>query len=298
MSSTPDQLELDLHGEEKSLPLPRLKLNDGNEIPMLAYGLGTADFKENGMPVNQIIVKLTTQAIKAGFRHLDSAEVDGNEEELGLAINSAGVPRETLYIVTKLFNFHTNPKEAIEASLKRMALEYVDLYLIHSPFHAGSNIKLQETWADFEDIKRSGKARSIGVSNFSQKHLETVLKTAIIPPAINQIKHHPYLQQNDLLEFHRKHHIAVAAYGTLTPLTQTIDGLIPSIWSTMAAKYGVSEPVVGLRWGLEQDIVIITTTSQEQRMKEIVSRVTTFSLSENDLEAINQAGQQQGFRGS
>lgn len=154
-------------------------------------------------------------AIKAGYTHLDGADGYSNEAELGQAIREAGVPREKLYVVTKCSKVPP-PGESIETcletSLKKLGLAYVDLYLIHDPFFAdGKPEELQVRWAQMEKIKESGRAKSIGVSNYLQKHLEVVLQTAKIPPAINQIEFHPYLQHGSLVDYHREKGIAVSS---------------------------------------------------------------------------------------
>lgn len=183
----------------------------------IAYGLGTANFKKgpNKDKIDPKIIADTVTAIKAGYTHLDGADGYSNEEELGRAIREAGVPREQLYVVTKCSDVPP-PGESIETafelSLKKLGVEYVDLYLIHAPYFAdGKPDEMQAKWAQMEKIKESGRARSIGVSNFLQGHLETVLQTAKVPPAINQIEFHPYLQHGKLLDFHREKGIAVSA---------------------------------------------------------------------------------------
>ncbi|KAK1974866.1 aldo/keto reductase [Colletotrichum cereale] len=282
---------------EETSSIPYLKLNDGNAIPMLAYGLGTANFKAGNTGIDYKIVNVTAEAIKAGFRHIDGAEAYGNEQELGLAIKRAGVPRENLYIVTKFYNFSCRPKQAIRASLERLELDYVDLYLIHAPFLTSSSVELQGFWAELEDIKKAGHARSIGVSNFSVSHLETILETATIPPSVNQIEYHPHLQQTELLDFQKKHNIVVAAYGPLLPLNRNISSLVPGIWRRLAKKHGVSESDVGLRWSIEQGVVAITTTSRSCRMRSILSHLPEFSLSQDEVNSITEAGKAKRFRG-
>ncbi|KAF4985478.1 hypothetical protein FGRMN_11190 [Fusarium graminum] len=278
--------------------MPKLGLNDGNEIPLLAYGLGTANFKKGeGTEFDQAVVTNTLKAIHSGFFHLDGAEMYGNEEELGAAIKQSGVPREKLYIVTK-FNSTRNQdvQTAFDISMDKLGLDYVDLYLIHAPFFAKTPEDLQRVWASMEDIKRSGRARSIGVSNFIQEHLESILDAAKIPPAINQIEYHSYLQHGDLLEFHRKHNIATSAYAPLTAITRARPGPVDAVYAELAKKYDVSEGDVALRWCIDQNIVKITTSSSQQRLKNYSERLFGFRLTTEEVESITEAGQQKHFR--
>ncbi|KAG5933324.1 hypothetical protein E4U53_001027 [Claviceps sorghi] len=275
---------------------PLLKLSDGNEIPVLAYGLGTANYKSDS-GFDQGIVDATKQAVDVGFRHLDGAEVYGNEEELGAAIKASGIPRDQLFVTTKLHPSQKRPTEqAFEHSLKKLGLDYVDLYLIHAPYAAKSEEDLQQTWADMEAIKASGRAKSIGVSNFLQEHVETILKTAKIPPAINQIEFHPYLQHGDLVEFHKKHNIAVACYGPLIPITKAKGGPIDPIWTELAKKYGVSESEIGLRWVIDQGLVAVTTSSKRDRLEGFLSKLPSFALTKEEVTRITEAGKQKHFR--
>uniref|UniRef100_A0A8H7N8I2 NADP-dependent oxidoreductase domain-containing protein n=1 Tax=Bionectria ochroleuca TaxID=29856 RepID=A0A8H7N8I2_BIOOC len=166
-----------------SFDIPKVKLNDGKEIPVVGYGLGTANYKNDpNSGIDESLIELTKQAILTGYRHLDGAEVYGNEQELGAGIKAAGVPREELFVTTKInANHKKNALEAFDISLKKLGLEYVDLYLLHGPWFADTEEELQERWAQLETIKESGRAKSIGVSNFLQEHIETILKTAKIP---------------------------------------------------------------------------------------------------------------------
>ncbi|OAA52391.1 aldo/keto reductase [Beauveria brongniartii RCEF 3172] len=284
--------------------LPQLKLNDGTTIPMLGYGLGTANFKsaDSKGKFDQTVVKHTKEAIANGFRHLDGAEGKYTlfqPEELGAAIKEGGVLREELYITTKLPALgKTNTQERFDASLKKLGVDYVDLYLIHGPWFAeGSEEALQQKWAELEAIQASGKAKSIGVSNFLQEHLEAILKTAKVVPAINQIEFHPYLQHGNLLAFHRKHGIAVAAYGPLTPIVRARGGPVDARWAELAKKYGVTEGEVGLRWCIDQGIVTLTTTSNSDRMHRFVAQVPKFKLTPKEVEEIAELGNQKHFRG-
>jgi diketogulonate reductase-like aldo/keto reductase len=279
--------------------IPSLKLNDGNEIPFLGYGLGTARYKPDpNSPEDPELVKTVVQAIKTGYYHLDGAEVYGNEKELGTAIKEAGVPREKLYVTTKISGTKVqNTQEAFELSLKKLGLDYVDQYLIHAPYFAnGSEADLQAKWADLEAIHASGKAKSIGVSNFLQKDLEAILKTAKIIPAINQIEYHPYLQHGDLVDFHRKHGIATSAYGPLTAIVRAAPGPLDGTYDELARKYGVTPGEIALRWVIDQGIVALTTSGSEQRLKQY-QKIALFKLTPKEVETISEIGKKKNFRG-
>ncbi|CEI69780.1 hypothetical protein FVEN_g7349 [Fusarium venenatum] len=260
--------------------IPSYKLNDGNEIPVLAFGLGTALFKKDSKTgLDQHVVDITTKAIKAGYRHLDGAEVYGNEEELGQAIKAGGVPREQLYVTTKIpAEKKGSAIDAFDVSLKKLGLEYVDLYLIHGPWE-------------------SGRAKSIGVSNFLQVHLEPILKTAKVKPAINQIEYHPYLQHGNLLDFHKKHNIAVSAYGPLTPIVTAKGGPVDPLYTKLAEKYGVTESEVGLRWVIDQDIIALTTSNKVERLDGYLSKIPKFKLTQDEIAEISKLGAEKHFRG-
>lgn len=230
---------------------------------------------------------------------MDGADGYGNEAELGLAIKEAGVSREKLYVTTKLSKPSASKtvEEDFSASLERLGLDYVDLYLIHSPFFAdGDPALLQAKWAELEAIRASGRARSIGVSNFLQRHLEVVLETARVPPAINQIEFHPYLQHGSLLQFHRERAIAVSAYSGLSALTRAGPGPLDDVYPALARKYGVSEGEVALRWILDQGVVAITTSSSEERLKSFLTKVPSFKLTPAEVQLIADKGGEKHFR--
>ncbi len=147
-----------------------------------------------------------------------------------------------------------------------------------------------------EQVQRSGLAKSIGVSNYLPQHLEATLKTAEVVPAINQIEFHPYLQHPKLLEYHKKHHIATAAYAPLTAVTKAQPGPVDEYMAALAKKYGVSEGEISLRWCIDQDIVAITTSAKEQRMSDYL-RAATFKLTPKEIKTIAELGDQKHFRG-
>lgn len=221
----------------------------------------------------------------------------GNEEELGAAIRASGFPREKLYVVTKLNGWKKQDvQKAFDTSLKKLGLDYVDLYLIHAPFFAEKPGDLQEAWATLELIKESGKAKSIGVSNFIQEHLETILATAKVPPAINQIEYHPYLQHGNLIDYHRKNNIAISAYAPLTAIIRARPGPVDALYENLAKKYGVTEGDIALRWCIDQDIVVITTSSSGERLKSYMRNVWSFKLIPEEIEGISMMGKQKHFR--
>lgn len=204
-------------------------------------------------------------------------------------------------MVTKCTNV-PGPDGSIETcfaeSLRKLGLDYVDLYLIHSPFFAdGNKAELQAKWAQMERIRASGRARSIGVSNFVATHLDAILATAEVPPAINQIEYHPYLQHGDLLAYHREKGIAVSAYAPLTAITRAKPGPLDGAYAPLAKKYGVSEGEVALRWVIDQGIVAITTSSREERLKSFLTKVPSFKLTPAEVKEIADKGKGKNFRG-
>ena len=223
----------------------------------------------------------------------------GNEKEVGLAIKKSGVAREKLYITTK-YDGSVQPLDIAESfalSLKTLDLEYVDQYLIHDPFFANGSAKaLQDAWAVMESILASGKARTIGVSNFLQKDLEAVLETAKVIPAINQIEYHPYLQHGDLIAFHKKNGIATSAYSPLTAVTKASPGPLDGTYEALAKKYGVTTGDVALRWVIDQGIVALTTSTNEDRLKGY-QKVGLFKLTPKEVEDIRITGLEKNFRG-
>lgn len=188
-------------------------------------------------------------------------------------------------------------EEAFSASLKRLKLDYVDLYLIHHPFWAKTPEELQKAWGELEAIKESGRARSIGVSNYLQEHLETTLQTAKIPPAVNQIEFHPYLQHGDLIDFCRRNRIAVEAYGPLMAITKAPGGPVDPIYQALGKKYGVGEADIALRWCLDQGIIAVTTSRNEQRLRTFTSNLVAFKLTPGEVEDIAETGKKKHFRG-
>lgn len=222
-----------------------------------------------------------------------------NEEELGIAIKESGVLREAVYVTTKAScRDERSLEESFSASLKRLGLEYVDLYLLHSPFWAKSPVELQAKWAELEAIKASGRVKSIGVSNFLIDHIETILATAKTPPAINQIELHPWLPRTELVAYLREKNIAVSAYGPLTAVIKAAKGdALEEAYAELARKYGVGPSEIGLRWCIDNGIVAITTSSNEGRMRQYQTKIPGFKLTPKEVEKISQLGSEKHYRG-
>lgn len=221
-----------------------------------------------------------------------------NEAGVGAGIKASGVPREKLFVVTKVVGTKDQDVQAsLDASLSKLGLDYVDLYLVHLPFAAGSPEGLQSIWAQMEAIKGSGKVKSIGVSNFTQEDLEIVLKSAKTLPAVNQIEFHPYLQHDGLLDFHRQHNIATCAYSTLAALVAASPGPVDDAYAELAQKYGVTDSDIALRWCLDQDIVAITTSKSEKRLQGYLKNVFRFKLTPDEVQRISELGKQKHYQG-
>ena len=164
-------------------------------------------------------------------------------------------------------------------------------FLLHSPYWTESDTDLQAAWKIMESIKASGKARSIGVSNYTAAHLQSTLATATIPPSINQIEHHPYMQNEDLLNFARGHGIATSAYGALAPLTRNHEGPLDETLREIGKKHNVSPGMICLKWCLESGIVVVTTSSKEERLAEY-TKLPDLRLSEEEMVMISEKGKE------
>ena len=272
------------------IKIPTTKLPDGAPIPVLGYGTGTAWFKKDAnSPLDKNLVEATKKAIENGYMHLDGAEVYNTEPELGQAIKESKVAREKLFVTTKVMPNIADIPAALDASLKKLGLDYVDLYLIHAPFFAKSDADLQEKWADMEKLLASGKTKAIGVSNYMRPHIDATLATAKVRPAMNQIEYHPYLQHGDLVPYLKNKDIRVAAYGPLIPVVKKSGGPLDPKLDELARKYGVNPGEILLRWSIDMGIIPITTTSKEQRMSDML-RVFTFKLNPKEVEDITNIG--------
>jgi 2,5-diketo-D-gluconate reductase A len=251
-----------------------VRLNDGAEIPQIGFGVWQVE--------NAQAPKAVQAAIEAGYRSIDTAAIYGNEEGVGAGIRAAGVPREQLFVTTKLWNDRhgaQNARKSFDESLKRLRLEYVDLYLIHWPTPR-ANLYV-ETWKALAEIKNSGRARSVGVSNFKVPHLERLLGETGIIPSINQIELHPRFQQKAQREFHANHNIATESWSPLGQGRVMKDPLIAGI----AAKHDRTPAQVALRWHIQNGLVAIPKSVTPARIVENF-QVFDFELTADDMAKI------------
>lgn len=222
----------------------------------------------------------------------------GNESGVGAGIKASGVPREKLFVTTKVVGTKgQDVQAALDRSLEQLGLDYLDLYLVHVPYAAGSPKELQRIWSEMEAVKASGKVKSIGVSNFEQEDIEVILETAKTIPAINQVEYHPYLQHGTLVEFLRQKNIATAAFSPLTAVTKARPGPLDDTYSELATNHGVTEGDVALRWCIDQGIVAITTSHSEERLQGYLSKIPSFKLTGEEVKRISEIGKQKNYQG-
>jgi len=246
-----------------------------NGVKMPWFGLGV--FKvEDGTEV----IDSVKAAIKNGYRSIDTAAVYKNEEGVGEAIRECGVPREELFITSKVWNSdqgYESTLQAFETTLQKLGLKYLDLYLVHWPVKG----KYTETWKALEQLYKDGRVRAIGVSNFHIHHLQDVLEIAEIKPMINQVEYHPRLTQEELHTFCKEHSIQLEAWS---PLMQGQLLEHPAL-QEIATKYNKSTAQIILRWDLQNEVVTIPKSIKEHRIIENAN-IFDFNLSAEDMKAI------------
>ena len=254
--------------------IPSAALSDGVEIPQLGFGV----FQVPPEDTQQVV----EEALAAGYRHIDTAAAYRNEAGVGKAIAAAGLPREEVFVTTKLWNSeqgYESTLAACENSLEQLGLEHVDLYLIHWP--VPSEDRYLDTWRAFERIAEEGRSRSIGVSNFRVEDLARLEAEAERQPSVNQIELHPHLQQAELRSWHDEHAIATEAWSPLAQGEVLEDETI----ATIAAHHEKTAAQTILRWHLQIGNVVIPKSVTPERIRENIE-IFDFELSEDDLAAI------------
>lgn len=255
-------------------PIPTVTLNNGVEIPQLGFGVFQVPDAETTAAV--------TAALEAGYRSIDTAAIYGNESGVGRALAGSGIAREDLFITTKLWNSdqgYDATLKAFDASLGKLGLDYVDLYLIHWPTPARDLYR--ETWKAIERLAADGRVRAAGVSNFQPAHLKRLLDGADLVPAVNQIELHPGLQQNELRAVHDGLGIATEAWSPLAQGAVLGEDAI----TTIAARHGKSPAQVVLRWHLQLGNIVIPKSVTPARIRENLD-VFDFALSDDEMAAI------------
>ncbi|WP_327698715.1 aldo/keto reductase [Streptomyces sp. NBC_00459] len=259
-----------------SSKVPQITLNNGVEMPQLGFGVWQVPDDEAEQAV--------ATALESGYRSIDTAAIYGNEQGTGKALAASGVPREDLFVTTKLWNGdqgYESTLRAFDTSLEKLGLEYVDLYLIHWPQPAKG--AFVDTYKAFEKLHADGRVRTIGVSNFLPEHLDRLLGETSVVPAVNQIELHPHLQQHESREYHAKHGIATEAWSPLGSGKGLLE--VPAIVA-IAQKHGRSPAQVVLRWHLQLGNVVIPKSVTPSRIKENIDAFG-FSLDPEDLAAIS-----------
>ena len=278
-----------------------------NKIGMPLVGFGTYQ-----LSVEQAAFCIS-EAIKAGFRHIDSAEGYENEAGTGRGIKASGVSRDDLFVTTKLFPGYKQwgaPEkdreqtiDTLKNQLKQLQLDYVDLYLIHAPL---SELRLEQ-WDALVELKKNGLTRHIGVSNYNETRLEEIVDAGLVMPEANQVEFHPIYAQTDLTRYMRENSIAPIAYSSLAPLSTwriekgqggevlaEIKEESQQVTKEIAAKLNVSEAKLLLRWGLQHGYCVLTKTSRPERILENLD-LFGFEIPDSDMERLNRLNQNQAI---
>jgi diketogulonate reductase-like aldo/keto reductase len=274
----------------------KLTLNDGHLIPRLGLGVWQA---RAGATCEAAVLA----ALEVGYRLIDTAAMYGNEESVGAAIRKSGIPREEIFVTTKLWNSdHVNPERALDTSLRKLKLDYVDLYLIHYPVR-----ERRQSWRTLEALQADGKARSIGVSNFTIRHLTELLAQTKTVPAVNQVEFHPYLYQRDLLDFCASKNIVIEAYSPLTKGARLNDPKLAAVAKKYSRGEGLRAPApsrlplvdklfpraetkstaqILIRWALQRGLVVIPKSANRTRIFENAD-VFNFEITSEDMRLLD-----------
>jgi diketogulonate reductase-like aldo/keto reductase len=284
----------------------------GTKVPAIGFGSGTAwriqkwkQHDEN--KVHELIEPLVEQvktAIDVGFRHIDTAEAYFTYREVGEGIRASGIDRNELFITDKwspgVFKMtgSKGPYESLSRALGAMKIDYIDLYLLHSPQTNEGEISTEDAWLQLESLCKEGKVKNIGVSNFSVDWLEKIAKVGTITPAVNQIEFHAYLQEQTpgIVGYAKAHDILLEAYSPLAPIMRARPGPLDTLLPSLVEKYGKSETLILLRWVYQNGIIPLTTSSKAERLTDALS-IFNFQLDDEDVKKIAEVGKQKHFQG-
>ncbi|RKQ35895.1 aldo/keto reductase [Oceanobacillus halophilus] len=248
-------------------------LNNGVKMPGFGLGVYKASMEET--------VHSVKTALQHGYRHIDTASYYQNEEGVGKAIKESGIPREEIFVTSKVWNEqqgYENTLKAFDESLQKLDLDYLDLYLVHWPVSG----KYKDTWRALEKLYTDGKVRAIGVSNFQAYHLEDLLKDAKVKPVINQVEYHPHLTQLEVKEFCEKEDIQLEAWSPLKK-GRLLD--VPLLVQ-LAEKYGKTPAQIILRWDVQNNVITIPKSVKEERIVENAD-IFDFALTDEEMQQIN-----------
>jgi len=251
------------------MPTETVKLSNGVELPVLGLGVWQVTRRETPQVVRW--------ALEAGYRHVDTATLYQNEEGVGEGVRESGVPREELFVTTKFQPRSGDPERELATSLRKLRMDYVDLYLIHWPVGAPTR-----HWSAFERLYERGLARSVGVSNYGAAETREVVRAASVPPTVNQVKFNPFAYRRRLVEACRGLGVVVEAYS---PLTRGRDLTNPTI-VRVAEKHGRTPAQVVLRWAVQRDTVVLPKSRDRERIRSN-ARIFDFALDADDLAALD-----------
>ncbi|MGW0212783.1 aldo/keto reductase [Micromonospora chokoriensis] len=265
--------------------IPDISLNDGTTIPQLGFGVFQIEPKDTAAAV--------TTALETGYRHIDTAEMYGNEAEVGEAVRTSGLDRSTVYVTSKLSNAFHRPddaRRAFDSTLAALKMDYIDLFLIHWPLPTLYDGDYVSTWKTLEEFQRDGRARSIGVSNFQVAHLERLADEANVVPAVNQIEAHPYFTNDEVRAYGRAHNILTEAWSPIAQGKVLDDPTVVDL----AEQVGRTPAQVVLRWHVQRGDIIFPKSTTPKRIEENTG-IFDFDLDDTAMERIT--GLNQGEAG-